>query len=872
MIIHPRNYPAYPHIQIGGKAKGLLHLHQMGYNVPEWCVIPEEFQRSCLERVGLTKSSTVEYQKAIREVDLVGNLIPMLREYFNFQPGMRFAVRSSASEEDGMQHSFAGQYNSYLYVSPENLAEKVKAVWLSAFSDTLQTYQKISGKDQAPFLSVVIQRMVDAEVSGVAFGANPITGNPTEKLINAVYGMGEGLVSGDLNSDTFILNSDQRIQEYPTVKDRELRAFEGELQYVEIPESRKSTLTLTKSQIQEVGSVLDGLYQRYETFQDIEFAYEKGQLFLLQARPITNLEKLPSDASHSQIWDNSNIIESYPGQTSPLTFSFILKVYRAVYIQFSELMGVDKRLISQHDAVFKHMLGLIQGRVYYNLLNWYKALSLFPGYRVNKKFMEQMMGVKESIQEEVEIPSSDSRAKATRKLLLSIIRIIYAFVALGKERKKFQSYLKEIIPSYRKISFESLPVHESLNHYARFESVLLERWRAPLINDFFAMIFFGLLKKHTENIAPDHPNLCNDLLIGSHDIISVEPARHIQKILQQIRSHPSCREFFQTKTAIEIWNQVSLLPSQVQSGIAYYLEHFGDRSTGELKLETQTFSTHPEAFIELLQSQLDFEVDLNEMGAKGRKRRKMAERTLKSRLKRRPFYRPFILWVLKHARSLVSNRENLRFERTRAFGVVRKIFGGIGQQFYQQGIIDQPEDIFFLQQEEIFAYIQGTSVQSNVRPLVALRKKEYRENEKVEMAARIKTWGMPYMRDSYSTEETQLGPSDLKGWGCSPGIVEGEVLVVQSPQETRNAEGKIVVCECTDPGWITLFATCSGLIVQRGSLLSHSAIVSREMGIPCIVSVPNVLQQLASGDWVKMDGSTGEIHLQTPQTLPYEKV
>ena len=872
MIIHPQNYTQYPHVQIGGKAKGLLHLHELGFNVPEWCAIPEEFEAKCLNQVWNSpeKYAPSQIQQAIEELNLGGELLRELEAYFSFGPASYFAVRSSASAEDGEQHSFAGQYKSFLFVAPENLEEKIKEVWLSAFSKHLQTYQNFSDAEDQFLLSVVIQRMVNPEVSGVAFGANPISGNRQEKLINAVFGLGEGLVSGKLNADTYCIHPEKGLSAHLANKEQEAKWVSGELQYQDLPISQKLTPTLSDQQVAEIAQVLDKLYQKLEVYQDIEFAYEKDELYLLQARPITHLKRLPQGSSSPKIWDNSNIIESYPGQTSPLTFSFILKVYRAVYIQFSELMGVERQLIQRHDEIYSHMLGLIQGRVYYNLLNWYKALSLFPGYRVNKTFMEQMMGVKESIEEEVAIPSTDSRWKAFRKLFMAMLKMFQAFFTLKKERKKFQAYLRDILPTYQNISYEMLSVQESMAHYQQFESILLKKWRAPLINDFFAMIFFGLLKKHVQKLAPDHPNLCNDLLIGSHDIISVEPARRIQKLLTLIRNHPSSQEFFQTNSASEIWKQRDVLPSPIHREIESYVEIFGDRCTGELKLETLTFRSRPDRFIELLQSQLAFEVDLQAMEEKGKERRKLAESQLKNRLRNRFLYKWFFAWVLKHARSLVSNRENLRFERTRAFGIVRQIFQGIGSQFYQKGLIEEIEDIFFLQQSEILAYTQGTSVQKDLKTLIALRKKEYREHSDAQMADRIETQGIPYVGNSYTKNQQDIGSPDLKGWGCSPGIVEGEVLVVHSPQEVPNAEGKIVVCECTDPGWITLFATCSALIVQRGSLLSHSAIVSREMGIPCIVSVPNLLQTLQTGDRVKIDGSTGEIIVQQAQTPYYE--
>ena len=131
--------------------------------------------------------------------------------------------------------------------------------------------------------------------------------------------------------------------------------------------------------------------------QDIEWAIENGSLYLLQSRPITTLRNIPDPDGALNIWDNSNITESYNGVTSPLTFSFARSVYEGVYRQFCRILRVPQRKIEANDLTFRCMLGLIQGRIYYNLLNWYRVLALLPGFTVNRRFMEQMMGVRESL-------------------------------------------------------------------------------------------------------------------------------------------------------------------------------------------------------------------------------------------------------------------------------------------------------------------------------------------------------------------------------------------------------------------------------------------------------------------------------------------
>ena len=173
--------------------------------------------------------------------------------------------------------------------------------------------------------------------------------------------------------------------------------------------------------------------------------------------------------------------------------------------------------------------------------------------------------------------------------------------------------------------------------------------------------------------------------------------------------------------------------------------------------------------------------------------------------------------------------------------------------------------IFYLLKEETFSYIEGTSATNNLKELINLRKNEFQGYEKEEAPAeRFATYGIVYNgNDFYSTAKVEIHTGDLKGIGCSPGKVRGKVRIITDPGETSSLNGDILVTTSTDPGWVTLFPSASGIIVERGSLLSHSAIVSREMGIPCIVSVTGLLKTLKSGDLIEMDGSTGLINIIT---------
>lgn len=844
---------------IGGKAANLRALEQLGLRVPRWTAIPASHIREILN--GLAPEA---FDQAIDRYTFPLAFIDTILAQF---PGVPFfAVRSSAIDEDGAAFSFAGQFETHLFVKPEQVAENIKKVWKSAYSPRILEYRRHNGLAQDLGIAVIIQEMVAAESAGVAFGINPANGNRKAKVISAVYGLGEGLVSGELDSDNYILENEQ-ISRQIADKDRQfvLDPENGGTKIIEVPEAARQQPVLSDVQILEVAEMLDTCRRAFGKPQDMEFAFAEGKLYALQARPVTNLHKIPDSSAEYMLWDNSNIIESYPGVTTPLTFSFISQSYEGAYKLFSAFMGVEDKVIRQNERVFANTLGLMNGRVYYNLRTWYHMLAMLPGYSINARFMEKMMGVKERF----DIPEHYrlSKGAAWWRILKMAVQMYGRFRSLPRRRAAFMALLETTISTYKQINFSEKNAHELMALYLEFERKLLNEWKAPLLNDFFAMIWFGLLQKRCEQYKiSDNPNIHNDLLCGSSDIISTQPIHRSIALATEIASNPTLKTLFETQTANEIWQTLQHADDaaslRIKAEIERYILDFGERCIGELKLETVSYTQNPALFVRVLKSYVETGITAaRTSGNVEESLRSNAEAELNKALRNKPFKKWRLKSTLHKARSLVSARENLRYERTRAFGIVRAIFSAMGDNWYAENLIDDPRDIFYLGKEEIFAFIEGRAISQRLRETIALRKAEYDEyRSQAAPAERFATWGMVYhANDFYSTGKVEVIEGDLKGVGCCPGQVRARVRVVLNPGEVRSLDGDILVTSSTDPGWVTLFPSASAIIVERGSLLSHSAIVSREMGIPCIVGVTGLLKTLKTGDWVEMDGRTGVI-------------
>ncbi|MEN0051277.1 MAG: PEP-utilizing enzyme, partial [Bacteroidota bacterium] len=287
---------------------------------------------------------------------------------------------------------------------------------------------------------------------------------------------------------------------------------------------------------------------------------------------------------------------------------------------------------------------------------------------------------------------------------------------------------------------------------------------------------------------------------------------------------------------------------------------FGERCVGELKLETISYSQAPELFVKVIKSYVEQGVMQKKAHSNiENELRTNAEDQIFNQLKNKPLKRWWFKFVLRQARDLVSNRENLRYERTRGFGMVRRIFTALGKQLPK---LAHPRDVFYLKLAEI-KQIGSHGFQEELLEKIEERKAEFTAYQTQKPPQeRFFTYGNDFSdKYIYSTEKLETIEGDLKGIGCCPGRVQGKVRIVRDPNEIESLNGDILVTSSTDPGWVTLFPTAAAIIVERGSLLSHSAIVSREMGIPCIVSVTGLLRTLKTGDEVWMDGSTGEIKL-----------
>lgn len=873
--------------QMGGKAGALASLTVADLPIPPWFVVsPADLQEIIPAEMAAMIGSGV-HERLHEALERLVPGVELCREIADALAllcpnGEPVAVRSSALDEDGGEHSFAGQLDSFLFVPLPDVPDKVAAVWRSGFNERVMAYRREKGLSPLPSLpAVLVQRMVSADMAGVAFSADPVSGRRGVAVVSGVYGLGSSLVSGECDADTWRVDRRGNIIE-ERIADKRMahRADPGSHEGVSgetLAAGLEKLPCLNAEQVCAVADLARRAARHFGRPQDIEWAIENGRLYLLQSRPITSLAALPDPDGALNIWDNSNIAESYGGVTTPLTFSFARHIYEEVYRQFCRIMAVPHEAIAANERIFPRMLGLVRGRVYYNLLNWYRLLALLPGFSTNRRFMEQMMGVKEGIPEEIlDEAVATYRVAPWRdrlNLIGSVVGLVMNLRGLNNSIPRFYDRLNTVLAIPDPPLTEQRP-DELAAHYRMLETQLLTRWDAPLVNDFFAMVFYGLLRKLTASwCSDDRETLQNDLLSGEGGIISTEPARRVREMAVVAAANPALTELLASGDVAAMNRGIA---AHRELGPLYqaYLEKFGDRCLDELKLESATLHDDP---LPLQRSIGEFARRINS-GAAGAPLdeaaiRNAAEARVNVALAGNPLKRLIFGWVLGQARSRVRDRENLRFERTRLFGRVRRIFVEMGKRFHADGILNDPRDIFWLEKDEIFGFVEGTTSNTNLRGLAELRRVEFNGWQNMEPPAdRFDTHGMAsHAQACRSTVAAPAVPEgdSLKGIGCCPGVIRGTVRVITDPRGATIRQGEILVAERTDPGWIMLFPACSGLLVERGSLLSHSAIVAREMGIPAVVSISGITNWLKTGDLVEMDGGSGVVRKLDQEELPH---
>lgn len=830
-------------LTLGPKAGGLLRLREAGMPVPDFVVIPAETfdplldadapperQRQRLSDFRLSDADRAELSHVLRGWGY---------------PAQAVVVRSSVADEDGARTSFAGLMDSFLHLTTDDaLHAAIAHCAASAYGPRALAYRRRQGLSLRARPAVIVQREVMPEASGVCFSTFPEF--PQETALHAVWGFGEGLVGGDLQPDEFYFDkrSGTLVHQVIVPKPIAYRAVPtgSGLAAQPVPAECQAVPCLSPAQGVELFGAAQRLERAFGRPQDLEFVVAEGTCWLVQARPIT--QPIPEVV----VYDNSNIQESYCGVTTPLTFSFARRAYATVYRQTMRVLGLPEARIRALEPVVTNLLGLVQGRIYYHINHWYQGLQLLPSFRQNKADLERMMGLEEPVEFVTDHEKTvGEKIRMLPGLLVNLVRLLRAFRRLDRDVPAFQHRFAEAYRDFHAQPLDALGPAELLRWKTWLDERLLRNWTTPIVNDFYVMMTNGRVARGLRRAGFERPDeFLSRYLAGDPALASVQPTRRMQALAQRVEPDAALRALILAGPP-DVAERIRVLAPAFHQEVAEFLDQYGDRTVGELKLETRTMRVDPAIFYKYLRNFLGpvppapTEPPLPEL----------ARRELDGRLAGRSFlFRRRLRADLHHLQRAIRYREALRLERTRLFGMYRALYRAMGRGLVAQNRLDDAEDVFFLTEDELSTAL-GTS--TDLRPSVRERRAEFARYAAQDVPARVTVPQRPQPQSVSATAGT------LRGTGCVAGRVEGEVRVITDPSDDLAVRDRIVCALRTDPGWAALFPTCRGVVIEKGSSLSHSVILLRELGIPTLINVPGLTRQLRSGDRVRIDGTTGEI-------------
>lgn len=798
---------------VGGKAMGLWKYPKL--NTPKWFVLTTDFFDEIYGNDNDLINTLVAkgYEKSLEQLIMTKEFPKKFEKMIlkNIDENKEYAVRSSGVDEDNKDASFAGMMSSYLSIKTESLITYIKKTYLSAYSKRALNYRHQNDISNMNIkMAVIVQEMVDADVSGVLFTINPITNNPDEFLISVIEGLGERLVSGEENSIDYIVNAGN---------------IEG------------NNPLLTKNEIMEIVNLGYGVLRDSNTFQDIEFCIKDKKLYFLQTRTIVPYKDINIKEPRT-IYDNSNIIESYSGTTTMLTFTFARFVYEKIYTQTLQAGHIRKKVIDNLRPYLKDMLRFYDNKIYYNLNSWYMLTSIFPGKKNNISYMENMMGVKTKMRKTKHIKMS------LFDLLNLGIRLKNRLSKMKKLSNKFLNKFEEVVTPYLGIEFEHYDEHQLLKAFKYIEENIVDDFTTPIINDVGAMMYYGKLTKYVRKLNIEDPDgFISKMVSKQGDVASTKSAPLYLAIVEKINIDKNIKHDFETLSVDELINKYHN-NSFISPDINKYIKEFGPRVMDELKLETITLYEDPSFLYQMLKNTIVNGLVVEPL---------QNEQTINIKLN--VFKKIKLNSLLKKTKYFIKNRELLRLRRTYLYSVIRKIYIRMGIIFKKKGLISEARDIFHLKKEEIEMVVNGDSSNlRNLKEVVAKRKQKLFENNSKKTYNRIVFFGE---KELLILDKT---PSDgiLRGIPSGAGVVKGKIKLVTDPSNA-NINGEIMLAKRTDPGWVMLFPMCKAMIVERGSILSHSAVVARELGIVAVVGVENATSILKDGDEVTVDGIKGEI-------------
>ena len=885
----------------GGKAVNLGRMTRSGFPVPDGFVVTTTaYRHAVAATAGLadlidaalaegdpTDPATAEsasraIRAAFRAAPVPAEVAEAVRAAYLALDEGPVAVRSSATAEDLPDLSFAGQQDTYLGIVGEAaVLDAIRDCWSSLWTARAIVYRRRNlVPDAAAALAVVVQRLVPADVSGVLFTANPLTGHRGQMVLDATFGLGEALVSGQVEPDHVVADAASGRVLSRTVGAKAVATVVSPTGGV-TTETRQASgdSAITDSQVAALVALGRRVQAEYAAPQDIEWAIHDGTIHLLQTRAITSLYPVPDGAPPDSVWLSFGAVQGMLAPMTPLGRDAI----RCILSGGASVFGhtVDERT--------NPYLGVAGERLWIRLD---RLLRNPLGRRGAPEFLRFVDPSAAAIADTLlgehwlrPLPRATSRrvaAQTARDLArfgrVAVPRIARALARPLPARDRFDDDIDDLIATAREREADAAAQAEPVARLAARARALRADLRgafptllpdaAPLVAP--AVVMLRVLSELTDATTDGHG--VSPLAMEVTRAIPRNPTTEMDLTLwavaEAIRADPEATFAFQALTPTELAARYAArrLPDGAQAALDAFLTAYGMRGVGEIDLGRPRWREDPTDLLQTLTVYLDLPEDAAPPAVfrRGEQAAAVAVERLAavaSGMPRGHLRARTVRWLASRIRALAGGREQPKFAVVQVMGVIREGLLASGADLVALGVLDRPDDVFFLHLSELTGLTQASL--GGLRPAVEARRAAWSTEIRRARVPRVLVGdGRAFHEGVARTADlADLPPGTLVGSPVSPGVVEGLVRVVHDPAPSGLQPGEILVCLGTDPAWTPLFLTAGGLITEVGGMMTHGSVVAREYGIPAVVGVDAATTRLVTGQRIRVNGSVGTIEL-----------
>ena len=789
-----------------------------------------------------------EIRRVIEEIAIPEDINEaIVRLLSKFGEKNAYAVRSSATAEDLPTTSFAGQQDTYLnIIGKAAILKHISQCWASLFTERAIIYRLQNGFDHRKvYLAVVVQKMVSPQVAGILFTADPATSNRKVLSIDASFGLGEALVSGLVNADSYkVCNGKVIDQKIFTKKMAIYASKEGGTKAQEIEPERQNRQALTDEQILELECIGRTIEAHFGSPQDIEWCLVDDTFYMVQSRPITTLYPIPeANDQENHVYVSVGHQQMMTDPIKPLGVAlWQLTAARPMYQAGGRLfVDVADDLASPAKRnILVNVLGksdpLIRDALM-TLLERGDFIKLIPDDQQEPSSGQSNKGTPP--------PNFQAQLENNPTIVSNLIRNNQASIEALKQTIKTKSgsdLFDFILQDKHKL-------RQSLSDPQRFGAIMTGMNAASWINE--KMMEWLGEKNVADTLAQSAPNnITSEMGLALLDVADV------------IRPYPAVIDYLQDAEDDRFLDGLVKLDGgrEAQDAINAYLSKYGMRCVGEIDITRTRWSERPMVLVPLILLNIkNFEPGAAQRRfEQGRQEALKKEQELLERLKQLPDGEQKAEETkqkISLLRNFVGYREYPKYGMVNRYFAYKQALLKEAEQLVQAGVIHEKEDIYYLSFEEFRDVVRTHTVDYQI---ISKRKDEYKHYEKL-TPPRIITSDGEIIAGEYKREN--LPAAAIVGLPVSSGVIEGRARVILNMEEADLEAGDILVTAFTDPSWTPLFVSIKGLVTEVGGLMTHGAVIAREYGLPAVVGVENATKLIKDGQRIRVHGTEGYVEI-----------